>query len=177
MTNIRQLSGVNPKIHENAFVDETAVIIGKVSIDANASIWCNTVLRGDVSTISIGKNTNIQDLTMLHVTHYNKNKTDETPLIIGNNVTVGHSCCLHSCILEDNTFVGMGSTIIDNAYIEKNVMIGANSFVPQNKRLVSGYLYFGNPVKQIRALTPEEIEHIQYSSDHYIKVALMHKNR
>lgn len=172
--NIRQYLEHIPQIHATAYVDDSAIIIGKVTIGENASIWCNAVARGDVSSISIGKNTNIQDLTMLHVTHYNKGKTDETPLIIGDNVTIGHNCCLHACTLEDNTFVGMGTTIIDNAYIEKNVMIGANSFVPQNKRLVSGYLYFGNPVKQIRPLTAEEIEHIQYSADHYVKIAMSH---
>ena len=173
--NIRTHNGHTPHIHTTAYIDESAVIIGRVTIGENASIWCNAVVRGDVSSISIGKNTNIQDLTMLHVTHYNKNKTDEIPLIIGNNVTIGHNCCIHACTLEDNTFVGMGSTVIDGAYIEKNVLIGANSFVSRNKRLVSGYLYFGNPVRQIRKLTPQEIEHIQYSAEHYVKVANKHK--
>lgn len=175
MKNIRQYSGYIPQIDKTAFIDETAVIIGKIFVAENASIWCNAVLRGDVSSISIGKNTNIQDLTMLHVTHDNPGRTKESPMVIGDNVTVGHNCCLHSCTIENNSFIGMGSTIIDNAYIETNVMIGANSFVPQGKRLVSGYLYFGNPVKQIRPLTSEEIEHIQYSADHYVRIANSHK--
>lgn len=171
MNNIRTLEGHTPKIHESAFIDPSAVIIGKVTIGVKSSIWCNTVVRGDVSYIQIGDNTNIQDLTMLHVTHYYPNRSKEVPLIIGNNVTVGHSCCLHACTLEDNTFIGMGSIILDNAVIEKHAFLGANSFVPQGKCLKGGYLYFGNPVKQIRKLTDAEIEHIAYSAEHYVDVA------
>ena len=112
----------------------------------------------------------------MDVTHNNPGKTNETPLIIGDNVTVGHNCCLHACTLENHVFVGMGSTILDNAYIEKNVMIGAGSLVPQGKRLESGYLYFGNPIKQIRKLTDAEIAHLDYSAKHYVKIANLHKS-
>lgn len=176
MNNIRNYQGVSPQISVSAYVDPSAVIIGKVTIGENASIWCNAVARGDVSHIQIGNNSNIQDLTMLHVTHSNPGKTNETPLIIGDNVTVGHNCCLHACTLENHVFVGMGSTILDNAYIEKNVMIGAGSLVPQGKRLESGYLYFGNPIKQIRKLTDAEIAHLDYSAKHYVKIANLHKS-
>lgn len=176
MNNIRNYQGISPQISASAYVDPSAVIIGKVTIGENASIWCNAVARGDVSHIQIGNNSNIQDLTMLHVTHNNPGKTNETPLIIGDNVTVGHNCCLHACTLENHVFVGMGSTILDNAYIEKNVMIGAGSLVPQGKRLESGYLYFGNPIKQIRKLTDAEIAHLDYSAKHYVKIANLHKS-
>ena len=176
MNNIRNYQGISPQISASAYVDPSAVIIGKVTIGENASIWCNAVARGDVSHIQIGNNSNIQDLTMLHVTHSNPGKTNETPLIIGDNVTVGHNCCLHACTLENHVFVGMGSTILDNAYIEKNVMIGAGSLVPQGKRLESGYLYFGNPIKQIRKLTDAEIAHLDYSAKHYVKIANSHKS-
>ena len=176
MNNIRNYQGVSPQISVSAYVDPSAVIIGKVTIGENASIWCNAVARGDVSYIQIGNNSNIQDLTMLHVTHNNPGKTNETPLIIGDNVTVGHNCCLHACTLENHVFVGMGSTILDNAYIEKNVMIGAGSLVPQGKRLESGYLYFGNPIKQIRKLTDAEIAHLDYSAKHYVKIANSYSN-
>ena len=176
MNNIRNYQGISPQISASAYVDPSAVIIGKVTIGENASIWCNAVARGDVSYIQIGNNSNIQDLTMLHVTHNNPGKTNETPLIIGDNVTVGHNCCLHACTLENHVFVGMGSTILDNAYIEKNVMIGAGSLVPQGKRLESGYLYFGNPIKQIRKLTDAEIAHLDYSAKHYVKIANLHKS-
>lgn len=175
MNNIRKYLTYTPEIAASAYVDDSAVIIGRVKIAENASIWCNAVARGDVAEIVIGKNSNVQDLTMLHVTHHNPGKTTETPLIIGENVTVGHSCCLHACILENNILVGMGTTILDNAVIKSNVMIGAGSLVPANKTLESGYLYFGNPVKQIRLLTEAEIAHLEYSAHHYVKIANNHK--
>lgn len=174
--NLRNYQGHFPQIAESAFIDPSAVVIGKVSVGENSSIWCNVVARGDVSYIQIGKNTNIQDLTMLHVTHNNPDRTQETPLIIGDNVTVGHNCCLHACIIQNNSFIGMNSTILDNAIIQENVMIGAGSLVPQGKILESGYLYFGNPVKQIRLLSPQEIEHLSYSAEHYVTIANNHKN-
>lgn len=172
---LRSYQGQRPQISISAYIDPSAVIIGQVSVGENSSIWCNAVARGDVSYIQIGNNTNIQDLTMLHVTHYNPGKTDELPLLIGDNVTIGHNCCIHGCTLADNVFIGMGTTILDKAYIAKNVMIGAGSLIPQGKQLESGYLYFGNPVKKIRPLTEAEIEHIAYSAQHYVKVAQMHK--
>jgi carbonic anhydrase/acetyltransferase-like protein (isoleucine patch superfamily) len=172
---IRSYQGISPQIGDGCFIDPSSVIIGKVQIGRNSSIWCNSVIRGDVSSILIGENTNIQDLTMLHVTHYNPSiSSSESPLVIGNNVTVGHSCCLHACTVMDNVLIGMGSTLLDNCIIESNVLIGAASVVPPNKRLESGYLYFGNPLKQIRKLSEEEIKFIQYSAEHYIRVKNTH---
>lgn len=173
---IRSYQGFTPQINTSAFVDPSSVIIGHVKIGQDSSIWCNTVLRGDVSHIYIGNNTNIQDLTMLHVTHYNPGKSIESPLIIGDNVTVGHSCCLHACTIKDNVLVGMGSTLLDNCVIEENVIIGAGSLVSPNKVLQSGFLYFGNPLKQVRPLTAEEIAHIQYSAEHYVRIKNTHLN-
>ncbi len=175
MSNIRNYGGSSPKIDQTAYIDESAVVIGHVTIGKNSSIWCNAVARGDVSDIIIGENTNIQDLTMLHVTHYNPGKWDDFPLTIGDNVTVGHNCCLHACTIKSNVLVGMGTTILDNAVIESNVFIGAGSLVSPNKVLESGYLYFGNPLKQVRRLTEAEIAHIQYSAEHYVKVKDKHQ--
>lgn len=175
MTNIRKYLGNSPQIADSAYIDQSAVIIGRVIVGKNSSIWCNAVARGDVAEIKIGNNSNVQDLTMLHVTHYNEGKSDETPLVIGDNVTVGHSCCLHACTVGNNVLVGMSTTILDNAIIEDNVMIGAGSLVPPNKTLESGYLYLGSPVKQIRKLSAEEIAHLSYSAAHYVKVANNHK--
>ena len=169
MKNIREFNGIMPNIDNSCYIDESAVVIGKVTIGANSSVWCNVVIRGDVSHINIGSNTNIQDLTMLHVTH-NSKYAPETPLVIGNNVTVGHNSCLHACTIHDNVLIGMGSTILDNVTIQKNVMIGAGSLVPPNKKLESGYLYLGNPVKQIRLLTHDEIEFLMYSATHYVNL-------
>jgi carbonic anhydrase/acetyltransferase-like protein (isoleucine patch superfamily) len=174
MDNIRSYNGYTPEIDSTCFIDPSAIVIGRVSVGVDSSIWCNSVARGDVSYIDIGERTNIQDLTMLHVTHYNEGKSEEIPVIIGNNVTVGHSCCIHACTIKNNVLVGMGTTILDNSVIESNIIIGAGSLVPQNKILASGYLYFGNPLKQIRPLTPAEIEHIQYSADHYVRVKDSH---
>lgn len=176
MSNIRPYLKHIPQIADSAFIDPSAVVIGRVSIAENASIWCNVVIRGDVAAISIAENSNIQDLTMLHVTHDNPGKTVETSLVIGKNVTVGHNCCLHACQLHNNILVGMGTTILDNVVVEENVMIGAGSLVPQGKRLTAGHLYFGNPVKQIRPLTEAEIAHLAYSAQHYVKIAHNHKN-
>ncbi len=176
LTNIRSYCEHTPHIAKSAFIDPSAVIIGRVTIGDGASIWCNAVIRGDVAEIKIGNNSNIQDLTMLHVTHHNPGKTAETPLIIGNNVTIGHNCCLHACTLHNNILVGMGTTILDNVIVEDNVMIGAGSLVPQGKHLNTGYLYFGNPVKAIRELTTAEIKHLEYSAQHYVKIAHNHKN-
>ncbi len=175
MADIRSYQGIRPTLHSDSYVDDSAVVIGRVVIGKNSSIWCNVVARGDVSDITIGDNTNIQDLTMLHVTHYNAGKSDEYPLTIGNNVTVGHHCCLHACTIKDNVLVGMGSTLLDNCIIESNVFIGAGSVVPPNKVLESGYLYFGNPLKKVRPLTEDEIKHIQYSAEHYVRVMNKHK--
>jgi carbonic anhydrase/acetyltransferase-like protein (isoleucine patch superfamily) len=176
INNLRTYQGHFPQIDAQAYIDPSAIIIGQVSIGANSSIWCNSVLRGDVSYIKIGNNSNIQDLTMLHVSHENLPFNQEIGLTIGDNVTIGHNCCLHACYLEDNVFVGMGTTILDNAYLEKNVMVGAGSLIPPNKRLETGYLYFGNPIKQIRKLSAQEIEHINYSAQHYVKIANQHRN-
>lgn len=175
MQQIRKFKNHVPQIASTAYIDTSAVIIGQVTIGPNSSVWCNVVARGDVSKINIGENTNIQDLTMLHVTHYKEEAHDEVPLLIGDNVTVGHSCCLHACIIKNNVLVGMGTTILDKSIIESNVIIGAGSLVPPNKTLDSGYLYFGNPLKKIRPLTPQEIEHIAYSAKHYVQVMQDHQ--
>lgn len=175
MTDIRTYQGITPTLHPKCYIDNSAVIIGRVKVGENSSLWCNVVARGDVSDINIGNNTNVQDLTMLHVTHYNAGKSEESSLTIGDNVTIGHNCCIHACTIKNNVLVGMGSTLLDNCVIEPNVFIGAGSLVSPNKTLESGYLYFGNPLKKVRPLTPDEIQHIQYSADHYVKVMNQHK--
>lgn len=174
-SNIRNIGTHVPKIHKTAFIDDTAVVIGQVSIGELSSLWCNVVARGDVSHIHIGNKTNIQDLTMLHVTHYNPNSdTGDFPLIIGDEVTVGHSCCLHACTIEDRVLIGMGATVLDRSIVRSDVIVGAGSLVPPGKILESGYLYLGNPVKPIRKLTEEEVEFLRYSAEHYIHIMSLH---
>ncbi|MCW8930627.1 MAG: gamma carbonic anhydrase family protein [Gammaproteobacteria bacterium] len=168
---IRQFKQYTPNIGKDVFVDESAQVIGQVSIGDNSSIWPNCTIRGDVNWIKIGANTNIQDGSTLHVTHDHSNKhPGGFPLSIGNQVTIGHNVVLHGCTVEDNCLVGMGAIILDGAHLEKNVFLGAGALVSPNKHLESGYLYVGSPAKKLRALTEDEIEGLQYSADHYVKL-------
>lgn len=175
MSNIRSIKGVFPNIHPTSYIDSTAVVIGQVEVGENSSLWCNVVARGDVNSIKIGKNSNIQDLTMLHVTHHNPPVSHGVGLSIGDNVTIGHNCCLHACSIGNNVLVGMGSTVLDNAVIDDNVLVGAGSVVPPNRYLESGWLYLGNPLKQVRQLKPDEIDYLQYSAEHYVNIAKLNK--
>ena len=169
-TNIEAYQGTSPSIAGDAFIHHSAHIIGEVCIGANSSVWCGAVVRGDVNSISIGDDTNIQDLSVLHVSHKTPHNPAGAPLIIGNRVTVGHSVILHGCTIHDECLIGMGSIIMDKAVLEPQVLIGAGSLVPEGKVLQSGYLYLGRPVKQVRALTPEEIAYFNYSAQHYVRL-------
>lgn len=162
--------GEMPTLGARVFFHASAQIIGDVSIGNDSSIWCNAVLRGDVNRIVIGKGTNIQDLTMGHVSHKTADKPEGSPLVIGDYVTVGHSVVLHGCMIGNECLIGMGTVILDDAVIPDRVMIGAGSLVPPGKTLESGMLYVGRPVKAVRALTPEEIANLRYSAEHYVKL-------
>lgn len=159
-----------PILGTRVYVHASSQIIGDVSIGNDSSIWCNAVLRGDVNRIVIGQGSNVQDLTMGHVSHKTSDKPDGSPLLIGDYVTVGHSAILHGCTIGNECLIGMGSIILDDAVIPDHVMIGAGSLVPPNKVLESGMLYVGRPVKAVRALTPEEIAYLRYSAEHYIQL-------
>lgn len=170
---IRKFTEYTPEIASSAYVDEAAFVSGRTTIGENSSVWPMAVLRGDVNFIQIGKRTNIQDGAVLHVTHANPESTFSTgsPLIIGDNVTVGHNATLHACTIKNNSLIGMGSIILDKAVIEENVMVGAGSLVPPSKVLKSGYLYLGNPIRQSRPLTEKEIAFLDYSATHYVELA------
>lgn len=165
---IRNYLHLSPSIDKNVFIDETATVIGDVRISEDVSIWPMVVIRGDVNYVSIGKRSNIQDGSVLHVTHISPNHPAGFPLIIGDNVTVGHKAMLHGCTIGDRVLVGMGSILLDGAIIEDDVMIGAGSLVPPGKRLESGFLYLGSPVKKVRPLSSAEIEHFIYSANNYV---------
>ena len=158
-----------PQIGNSVMVDESSVVIGDVRIADDVSIWPLVAIRGDVHYVSIGARSNIQDGSVLHVTHRSATNPQGFPLIIGEEVTVGHKVMLHGCTIGNRVLVGMGSILLDGAVIEDDVMIGAGSLVPPNKRLESGYLYLGSPVKQIRPLKPEELEGLKYSANNYVK--------
>lgn len=152
-----------PEIDDSVFLAPGVKIIGDVKIGAGSSIWYNTVVRGDVNYITIGKNTNVQDLSMLHVT------AEIFPLVIGDEVTIGHSVTLHGCVLQDRTFIGMGATILDGAIIESDSMVAAGAVVRQNFTVPSGKLVAGVPAKVIRDLTDQEIKNIPESAERYKK--------
>lgn len=169
---IRNFENSYPKIHKTAYVDELALVSGNVSIDEGSSVWPMSVIRGDIHKIQIGKRSNIQDGSVLHVTHASEYSSEEGyPLRIGDDVTVGHKAILHACTIHNRCLIGMGAIILDGAIIEDEVIVGAGSLVPPNKILESGYLWLGSPVKKARKLTAKEIEFLTYSAKHYVKLA------
>ncbi len=168
--NVQAFQGIYPQIGTGAFIHPNATVIGEVHIGENSSIWPQTVVRGDVNLIRIGNGTNVQDLSILHVSHKSSNDPEGAPLVIGNNVTIGHQVILHGCTIEDECLIGMGSIVMDKTVVQKHVLLGAGSLVPEGKVLESGYLYMGRPAKKVRALTAEEIAHFMYSANHYIKL-------
>lgn len=167
---IRAFKDIYPSIDETAYIDPDASVIGKVSIGKDSSVWPMTAIRGDVHNISIGERTNVQDGSILHVTADNEFNPGGYPLVIGNDVTVGHGAILHACTVGDFSLIGMGATVLDGAIIENEVMVAAGSLVPPRKTLERGYLYLGNPVKRARALSEKELEYLHYSSQHYVNL-------
>ncbi|MGG7752221.1 gamma carbonic anhydrase family protein [Klebsiella aerogenes] len=166
---LRPYKELCPQIGLRVMVDPSSVVIGDVRIADDVSIWPLVAIRGDVNYVSIGARSNIQDGSVLHVTHKSSYNPEGNPLLIGEDVTVGHKVMLHGCTIGNRILVGMGSILLDSVVVEDDVMIGAGSLVPQNKRLESGYLYFGNPVKQIRPLTEAEYAGLKYSANNYVK--------
>jgi len=170
MQNIQPFQNHLPKLGENTYIHPNAVVIGEVNIGNDSSVWPNVVIRGDVNHIHIGHSTNVQDLSMLHVSHKSSWDPAGAPLIIGNNVTIGHSVILHGCTLEDECLIGMGSIVMDKAIVQKHVLLAAGSLVPEGKVLESGYLYMGRPAKNMRKLSDDELAHFMYSAKHYMKL-------
>lgn len=164
---IRSFEKHTPQLGERVFVDDTAVVIGDVHLGADASVWPMTVIRGDIHQIRIGERSSIQDGTVVHVTHDGPFNPGGFPCTVGSDVTVGHKVMLHGCTIGDRVLVGMGTTIMDGAVVESDVIIGAGSLVPPGKTLSSGYLYVGSPVKQARALTEQEKSFFLYSAGKY----------
>ena len=168
MKNIRSFENYTPMIDETVFVDDSAVVTGNVVIGKDSSVWPCCSVRGDIHSITIGERTNIQDGSVLHVTHDSEFAPGGFKLKIGNDITVGHSVVLHACTVEDLCLIGMGSVVLDGAVVQSGAMVGAGSLVPPNKVLESGYLYLGNPVVQKRPLSEREIEFLSYVSEHYV---------
>lgn len=161
---------VSPTLGARTYLHPSCQVIGDVTIGDDSSVWCNTVLRGDVNRIVIGRGTNVQDLSMGHVSHKTAEKPDGSPLIIGDYVTVGHSVILHGCRIGNECLIGMGSIIMDDVAIPDHVMVGAGSLISPGKILEGGMLYMGRPAKAVRALTEEEIKYLRYSAEHYMRL-------
>lgn len=159
----------SPTLGDRVYLHPSCQVIGDVKLGDDSSVWCNTVLRGDVNRIEIGRGTNVQDLTMCHVSHKTADKPDGSPLIIGDYVTVGHSVILHGCLIGNDCLIGMGTIIMDDVVIPDLVMIGAGSLISPGKTLESGMLYMGRPAKLVRALTEDEKKYLRYSAEHYIR--------
>lgn len=166
---LRRYNAISPVLGERVMVDHSSVVIGKVTLSDDVGIWPLVVIRGDVNHITIGARSNIQDGSVLHITHCSEDKPAGNPLIIGEDVTVGHKAMLHGCQIGNRVLVGMGSILLDGAVVEDDVMIGAGSLVPPGKRLEKGHLYLGSPVKKIRPLTQEELEGLIYSANNYVR--------
>ena len=159
---IYNYKSISPSFGEDCFIAPSADIIGKVVCGDNVSIWFQAIVRGDVDSIAIGDDTNIQDHSMLHI-------TEGIPLVIGSGVTVGHSCTLHSCTIEDNCLIGMGATILDNAVIGKNSLVAAGSLVPPGKKFPEGSFIVGSPAILKRKLTDEELKNYGNHYKSYLK--------
>ena len=168
--NIRPFRNKTPRIADSAYIDDTAVVIGDVSIGEDSSVWPMAVIRGDDQAVIIGDRTNIQDGCVIHVASANKLLADGLPTVIGDDVIVGHKVLLHACTIGNRCLIGMSSTVLDGAIIEENTVLGAGSLVPMGKRLESGYLYVGSPAKRVRALGKNEDYFLDYAAAHYAQL-------
>lgn len=169
---IKRFAEFTPDIHDTAYVDDDAYVSGRTVIGADSSIWPMAVLRGDVNNIKIGERTNVQDGSVLHVTHHNEEYgVKGSPLIIGDDVTIGHNATLHACTIGNRCLIGMGATVLDGAVIEDETIIGAGSLVTPGKKLESGFLWMGSPVKKARPLTDDEKAFLLYSAKSYMDLA------
>ncbi len=168
--NIKAFNNILPQLGNNVFIDDSAVVIGQVVLGDESSVWPNSVIRGDINTIKIGRYTNIQDNSVLHVNHASKYAPNGSALKVGNYVTVGHRVILHGCQIDDYCLIGMGAIVMDDAHLPQNTYLAAGSIVPSGKMLEGGYLWMGTPAKRIRPLTESELEFIRYSAEHYAKL-------
>jgi carbonic anhydrase/acetyltransferase-like protein (isoleucine patch superfamily) len=171
MPNIRPFDGTWPQIATDAWIDETAVVIGDVHVGTRSSIWPACVVRGDIHAIRIGNHSNVQDGSVLHVSHDSEFLPGGAALLIGDRVTIGHKVILHGCEIGNDCLVGMGAIIMDRAVLQPNVVVGAGSIVPGGKVLESGFLYVGAPARRVRELTEQELKYFGYSAEHYVKLA------
>lgn len=168
--NIRPYLDHHPRLGQRVWVDPAATLIGDVVLDDDASLWPGTIVRGDVNHIRIGARTNVQDGTIIHVSHHSPFNQAGFPTLIGADVTIGHGAIVHACTIEDACLVGMGATILDGAVIKRHGFVGAGALIPPGKTVGSGELWLGNPARCARKLSDKEIEQLYYSAQHYVRL-------
>ena len=175
MSALRPFNNSQPHLGERVFIDPACIVIGDVVIGDDSSIWPGTIIRGDVNHIRIGARSNIQDGTVIHVSHSGPNgKPIGYPTLIGDDVTIGHGAIIHACSIGDACLIGMGAIVLDGAVVEKNGFVGAGAVIPPGKTVASGELWLGNPAKFVRNLKEKEIEQLYYSAAHYVRLKDMY---
>ncbi len=167
---LRTYKSAWPHIDDSAYVDSQASVIGDVVIGHDSSIWPMTVIRGDVNSIRIGACTNVQDGSVVHVTHPYADLPQGRAVTIGDNVTIGHRAVIHGCSIGNQCLIGIGTIILDGAVLQDHVLLGAGSLVTEGKLLESGHLYLGSPARKVRELTATELKWFVYSAEHYVKL-------
>jgi carbonic anhydrase/acetyltransferase-like protein (isoleucine patch superfamily) len=175
MPQIRSFEGRTPRIDPTVWVDETALILGEVTLGPGSSIWPYCVLRGDIHRIEIGPETNVQDGAVLHVSHDSRFMPGGAPAILHGRITVGHQAVLHGCEVFDLCLIGIGARVLDRAVIEPHTILGAGALVPPGRRLEGGWLYVGTPARRSRALTDVELDYLEYSAANYVRLAERHR--
>ena len=158
---IYQLDTSTPDVHPTAWIAESAQVIGRVSLAEGVSVWFGAVVRGDNDPISVGRGSNVQDNSVLHA-------DEGVPLVIGENVTIGHQVMLHGCTIGDGSLIGIGAVVLNGAVIGKNCLVGAGSLVTEGKQFPDGSMILGSPARVARQLTPEQIASLQMSAQHYM---------
>jgi carbonic anhydrase/acetyltransferase-like protein (isoleucine patch superfamily) len=159
-----------PHVNDSAYVDSQATVIGDVAIGPDSSVWPMAVVRGDVNHIRIGARSNVQDGSVIHVTHPYPDLPQGHATVIGDDVTIGHRVVIHGCTIGNECLIGIGAIILDGAVLQDRVLLGAGSLVTEGKILERGHLYLGSPARQVRPLSDEEIEWFKYSAQHYVKL-------
>ena len=167
---LRSYLDQSPRLGQRVYVDPAATVIGDVELADDVSVWPGTIIRGDVNHIRIGARSNVQDGTIIHVSHHSPYNKAGYPTRVGADVTIGHGTIIHACTIEDACLIGMGACILDGAVIEANAFIAAGAVVGPGKLVRSGELWAGNPARLMRQLSDKDIEGLRYSADHYVRV-------
>ncbi len=170
MSQVRNFEGKTPTIAPDAWIDETALVIGDVILGPRVSVWPFCVLRGDVHRIEVGAETNIQDGCILHVSHDSRFRPGGAALTIGSRVTVGHQAVLHGCEIGELCLIGIGARVLDGAVLQPRTMLGAGALVPPGRILEGGYLWVGSPARRARPLSETELDYLNYSAEHYLRL-------